>query len=264
MEDKMNRTNLLVTSAVVAFVAATGVSTAQQERAPQQERSAPAEKMAPQNGPGVRNQGPDSRAGEMPQNRGRSETTGQAPREERQNRPSEPNSQQGHGRTEQLPRSERNEQNRTTGQAPREDGLNRAPGQNRTTGQAPREDRTNRPSEQNRLEQERGRGPDRTEENRATTGQGAAGTRASVNLTPEKRTRIHEVIIQQRNAPRVSSPNFSVSVGGRVPRTVRFAALPRTILEIEPAWRGFEYFMIGDQIVIVDPRSMEIVAIVEA
>jgi hypothetical protein len=37
-----------------------------------------------------------------------------------------------------------------------------------------------------------------------------------------------------------------------------------TIVEIEPAWRGFEYFMIGDQIVIVDPRSMEIVAVVEA
>jgi len=41
-------------------------------------------------------------------------------------------------------------------------------------------------------------------------------------------------------------------------------ALPWTIVEIEPARRGFEYFMIGDQIVIVDPRSMEIVAIVDA
>jgi hypothetical protein len=70
----------------------------------------------------------------------------------------------------------------------------------------------------------------------------------TVNLTPEKRTRIHEVIVR---------------VGTRVPRAVRFAALPRTIVEIEPEWRGFEYFMIGDQMVIVDPRSMEIVAIVE-
>src|SRR4029077_28727 len=105
---------------------------------------------------------------------------------------------------------------------------------------------------------------DRTQENRATTGQGAAGTRANITLPPETRTRIHEVIVQERNAQRVSSPNFDVSVGARVPRTVRFAALPRTIVEVEPAWRGFEYFMIGDQIVVVDPRSMEIVAIVEA
>ena len=70
-------------------------------------------------------------------------------------------------------------------------------------------------------------------------------------------------LVQARNAPRVSSPNFNVSVGTQVPRTVRFAAHPRTIVEIEPEWRDFEYFMIGDQMVIVDPRSMEIVAIVE-
>jgi Protein of unknown function (DUF1236) len=257
----MNKTNLLVTSAVAAFVAATGASMAQQERTPQQEHRAPAERVAPQNAPGAHNQAPSGRVGETPQNRGRNETTGQAPREDRQSRPSESNSEHERGRTEQPRRSERNEKNRTTGQAPREDRLEGAPKQNRTTGQAPREDRTNRSSEQNRLEQERGR----TEENRTTTGQGAAGTRGNVtiNLTPEKRTRIHEVIINERNAPRVRSPNFNVSVGTRVPRTVRFAALPRTIVEIEPEWRGFEYFMIGDQMVIVDPRSMEIVAIVE-
>ena len=225
MEDEMNRTNLLVTSAIIAFVAAAGAATAQQERMPQQERSAPAEKIAPQHEPGVRNQAPKGHMGETPQSRGRNETTGQAPREERQNRPSERSSDQERGRTEQ--------------------------------------DRTNRSLKQDRLEREPGR-INRTEENRATTGQGAAGTRATINLTPEKRTRIHEAIVQERNAPRVSSPNFNVSIGARVPRTVRFAALPRTILEIEPAWRGFEYFMIGDEIVIVDPRSMEIVAIVEA
>jgi hypothetical protein len=262
-ENEMNKTNLLATCAVVAFVTATGASLAQQERIPQQERSAPAEKIAPQNAPAGRNQGPDGRAGESPQNRGRSETTGQSPPEERQNRPGERNSEQERGRTGQPPRSERNEQNRTTGQAPREERSNRAPEENRTTGQAPPEDRTNRPLEQNRLEGERGR-TDRTQENRETTGQGAAGTRANIDLPPEKRTRIHEVIVNERNAPRVSSPNFSVSIGTRVPRTVRFAALPRTIVEIEPTWRGYEYFMVGDQIVIVNPRTMEIVAVLDA
>jgi Protein of unknown function (DUF1236) len=264
MEIEMNRTNLLVTSAVVAFVAATGASMAQQERVPQQERSAPAEKIAPQNTPGVHNQGPNSRVGE-PQNRGRTETTGQAPREDRQSQPSGRNLEQERGKTEQPSRSERNEHNRATGQAPRDDRSNRATEQNRTTGQAPREDRKNRPAAQSKPEQERDK-IERTEENRATTGQGAAGTRTNidVSLTPEKRTRIHEVIVKERNAPRVSSPNFDVSVGTRVPRTVRFVALPQTIVEIEPAWRGFEYFMVGNEIVIVDPRSLEIVAVIDA
>jgi Protein of unknown function (DUF1236) len=257
MENKMNRINLLLTCSVVAFLGATGTTIAQQERLPQHERSAPAEKIAPQNAPGARNHGPNSRADETLQNRGHSETTGQAPQEGRQSRPSERNPEQERGKVEPPARSERTEQNRATGQAP--------PEQNRTTSQAPREDGTNRSSEQNRLEGERGR-TDRTEENRATTGQGAAGTRsnATVNITPEKRTRIHEVIVNERNAPRISSPNFNVSVGAQVPRTVRFAALPRTIVEIEPDWRGFEYFMIGDQIVIVDPKTMEIVAVLDA
>jgi uncharacterized protein DUF1236 len=265
LEDKMTKHKLLLTGAVVAFVAATGPSIAQQERLPQQERSAPAEKIAPQNTPGAHNQGPNGRTGEAPQNRSRTETTGQAPREDRQSRPTERNSEPERGKAEQPRNSERNEQNRATGQAPSEGRVNRAPEQNRTTGQAPREDRTNRSSEQNKLEQQRER-TDRTEENRSTTGQGAAGSRSNVtvNLTPEKRTRIHEVIVKERNAPRVSSPNFKVSVGAEVPRTVRFAALPRTIVEIEPEWRGFEYFMVGDQIVIVDPKTMEIVAVLDA
>jgi hypothetical protein len=256
----MNRTSVLATSAIIAFVAATSVSMAQQERGLHQERGAPAEKIAPQNAPGVRNQGPNGRGGDAMQNRGRSETTGQASPGDRQSRPSEHNSRQERGTAEQPLRSERNEQNRTIGQAPRDDRLDRGPERNRTTGQAPREDRTNRSSEQNRSGSEQ----NRSGQERETTGQGAAGTRANVTLTPEKRTRIHEVIVQERNAPRVSSPSFTVSVGTRVPRTVRFAALPRTIVEIEPEWRGFEYFMVGDEIVIINPRSMEIVAIVQA
>jgi hypothetical protein len=42
------------------------------------------------------------------------------------------------------------------------------------------------------------------------------------------------------------------------------ALFPSTIIAIEPSWRGYDYFMVGEQIVIVDPRSMEIVAIIDA
>jgi hypothetical protein len=246
----MNTSKLLATSAVVMLMAATVPSMAQQhEGAPQRERQAPAEKMAPQqNAP---------KAQETPQNRGRSETTGQAPREERQGQPSGQRSQQERGRTEQ--------QNRGRGE---------------TTGQAPREERQGNPSEQ-KSQQERGRTDrdrlqrderanspsqerdrSRSEGGRETTGQGAAGARTQ-NLTTEKRTRIHELVVHERNAPRVS-PDFEVSVGARVPNTVRFVSLPQTIVEIEPEWRGYSYFMVGDRIVIFNPRTMEIVAIIDA
>jgi hypothetical protein len=35
-------------------------------------------------------------------------------------------------------------------------------------------------------------------------------------------------------------------------------------VEIEPEWRGFEYFLVGDEIVVVDPATLEIVAVLPA
>ena len=98
-----------------------------------------------------------------------------------------------------------------------------------------------------------------------TTGQGAASTRGnvSVNITPDQRTRIHEIIIKEHSAPRLDHVDFSLSAGTVVPRSVRLIAVPRVILEIEPEWRGFEYFLVGDEIIIVNPRSMEIVAVLD-
>jgi hypothetical protein len=40
--------------------------------------------------------------------------------------------------------------------------------------------------------------------------------------------------------------------------------MPQAIFAIEPAWRGYDYFMVGDQVVIVDPVTLEIVAILDA
>jgi hypothetical protein len=101
-------------------------------------------------------------------------------------------------------------------------------------------------------------------ERHGTVGQGSAGTRANTGITADKRIRIHETIVRERNAPRVSSVKFDLSVGTRVPRDIRIAAVPQTIVEIEPAWLGFEYFLAGDEIVIVNPRTLEIVAVIDA
>jgi Protein of unknown function (DUF1236) len=132
--------------------------------------------------------------------------------------------------------------------------------------------------DQNRATEERGRdnernrstdgprGQNRTEGNKATTGQGAAPNKGnvSVNITPEKRTQIHQVFTRERSAPRVDPVDFDPAVGTAVPRSVRFVSVPSTIIAIEPSWRGYDYSMVGEQIVIVDPRSMEIVAIIDA
>lgn len=95
----------------------------------------------------------------------------------------------------------------------------------------------------------------------ATSGQAAGGAKAS--LTVEQKTKIRETVLKSSNAPRVSNVNFSVSVGTVIPRTVKFVRVPTILVEYYPSWRGYEYFIVGDQIVIVDPRTLRIVAVLD-
>jgi hypothetical protein len=92
-----------------------------------------------------------------------------------------------------------------------------------------------------------------------TVGQAGAGAK----LSGEQRTKITTVIRGQHIAP-VTNVNFSISVGTRVPHDVRFNPLPEEVVTIYPEWRGYEFILVNDQIVVVDPQTFEIVAVIEA
>jgi len=56
-----------------------------------------------------------------------------------------------------------------------------------------------------------------------------------------------------------------VTVGTRVPHgRVSLRPLPGEVVTIHPEWRGYEFFLVGDQIVVVDPRTLEIVDVLPA
>ena len=38
--------------------------------------------------------------------------------------------------------------------------------------------------------------------------------------------------------------------------------MPTTIVEIHPAWRGYMYFVVDDEIIIVEPGTLRIVAVI--
>jgi hypothetical protein len=96
---------------------------------------------------------------------------------------------------------------------------------------------------------------------RSETTVGQAG--AAAKLSTEQRTQITTVIRDQHVQP-LNNVNFSISVGGRVPREVRFHPLPREVVTVYPEWRGYEFVLVNNQIVVVDPRTYEIVAILDA
>jgi len=92
-----------------------------------------------------------------------------------------------------------------------------------------------------------------------TTGQAAAGGK----LSTEQRTKITTVIKSQNVRP-ATNVNFSISVGTRVPRDVGFHPLPVEIVTIYPEWRGYEFFLVNNQIIVVNPRTLEIVDVIDA
>jgi hypothetical protein len=95
-------------------------------------------------------------------------------------------------------------------------------------------------------------------------GQSPRSRGTSVQLSQDQRSRI-QAVIGKEHAPHFSgSEHFDMTVGARVPRDVHVAVLPEDIVTIVPEYRGFDYIVVGDSILIVDPATLEIVAVIPA
>ena len=111
--------------------------------------------------------------------------------------------------------------------------------------------------------EQRRQGGSNTAQSRDERLKGLQGNAAGVVLNDEQRTRIRDTVINARGAPRVGSVDFDVAVGTAVPRgRIQIIPVPETLVQIEPEWRGFLYFIVRDELVIVNPRDMRIVAVV--
>ena len=95
-----------------------------------------------------------------------------------------------------------------------------------------------------------------------TTADRASNTNvnASVNINDQQRTRISQSI-SHLNVQPLNSVNFSLSVGTAVPRDVRLQPLPAEVVEVVPQYRGYNFVLVKDEIVVVEPSSYKIVAV---
>jgi hypothetical protein len=82
-------------------------------------------------------------------------------------------------------------------------------------------------------------------------------------LSTEQHAKIRDTLRVEKSE-RLTSVPFSTKVGEAVPGTVHLYVLPVSIMEYAPQYRGYEYILVGDEILIVDPRTMRIVAVIEA
>ena len=65
------------------------------------------------------------------------------------------------------------------------------------------------------------------------------------------------------NVAPVSSVNFAVSTGTVVPETVVLHEVPETVVRVHPAWRGYKFIVVKDEIVIIEPKTRKIVTVIE-
>ncbi|RWB20661.1 MAG: DUF1236 domain-containing protein [Mesorhizobium sp.] len=105
-----------------------------------------------------------------------------------------------------------------------------------------------------------------TEQNAQGTVQTDQNKTASItNVTVEQKTQITQIIHETHVQP-VRDVSFDISVGVEIPRhKIRLHRVPARIVKIVPAYEDFEYFVLADgRIIIVDPNTYTIVAILEA
>jgi hypothetical protein len=122
-------------------------------------------------------------------------------------------------------------------------------------------DRTNMNAQQKGAGDTKSQTTTQSQTGQSTTTTGQAG--AAAKLSTEQRTKITTVIRNQRVEP-LNNVNFSIAVGTRVPRDVRFHPLPQEVVTTYPEWRGYEFVLVNNQILVIDPRTFEIVAILDA
>jgi hypothetical protein len=86
---------------------------------------------------------------------------------------------------------------------------------------------------------------------------------APAALSGEQHAKIWSTLRGEK-AERLTNVQFSTTVGGVIPGTVHLYGLPVSIVEYVPQYRGYEYILVGDEILIVDPRTLRIVAVIAA
>ena len=84
---------------------------------------------------------------------------------------------------------------------------------------------------------------------------------ARTRLTMEQRERFHRAFDFKR--ARVSNVRFDYHVGHTVPRHLHLYPVPREVITLFPYYRDYSYFVVDDEICIVDPHTYVVVDVVD-
>jgi hypothetical protein len=131
--------------------------------------------------------------------------------------------------------------------------------QQRSTAGSPQQPGTTSATTQS--SQQPGTASSTTQSSQSGTAGAASVTSATANLNTQERTQVTQAFTSTRVEP-VTNVSFSVSVGSAVTDEVRLYDVPADVVRIVPQYRGYRYFVVQDEIVIVEPRTKKIVEVI--
>jgi hypothetical protein len=163
--------------------------------------------------------------------------------------PTQQSQDEQRGRDAKQPAESKQQQ----GQRQQERDRNDRAGQPSTTPSAQQGARPGDTAQDRQQGQNTGQAPDQS---------GRRGGTSSVTVNDDQRKQIIERLQHERTASN-ENINLRVNVGERLPPRVRPRPLPPDIVRIAPQYRDYEYTVINNEIAIVDPRTREVVDIID-
>jgi hypothetical protein len=91
----------------------------------------------------------------------------------------------------------------------------------------------------------------------------ATGAHRRAHFNNQQRTRMRNYYRGHRHHfHRVAHVTWPIVVGGFVPRDYTLYAIPDDFYGYVPGYEGYKYIVVGDELVIIDPDTWEIVAVI--
>jgi Protein of unknown function (DUF1236) len=83
----------------------------------------------------------------------------------------------------------------------------------------------------------------------------------NLKLTGAQKQTIYSSISNQKQKE-TAPATFHAAVGAVVPGSVELQSLPKTIVELIPELKDYEYAMVANQVLLVDPKNKQVVEII--
>jgi hypothetical protein len=87
------------------------------------------------------------------------------------------------------------------------------------------------------------------------------GVTPTFELTPAQRRAIYQELHKERS--KLAPSLFVARVGADVPPIIELHALPEHVLASNPETKRYEFTKVDDQVVLVDPAKMRVIAVID-